>query len=388
MQSKPIQTKPKVRRGGHLRQRGDSWVVKYRADGQQVWKSFKSRDQAEVFLANLQVKFANNEDVRAPAKVTFEVAAEAWHANGRHVRGWKPSTARDYRSVLDKWLLPAFRTKRLDEVTAAAIQRWRRGEMQAVVKKPDGTTTPKTSRRTADKLVSVLHSVFEFARLEYQLGTNPAATVERLPVRYDGGRLDFYTPEEVWALVRAAKDDQDATIFLTAAFTGLRRGEVLGLRWRDCDFERQAIRVEHSLSAVDGQLGTTKSGVMRSVPMAPDVAVELAKLNQRQQFTGRDDFVFVNDDGGSLDGSAVRRRFVAAVKAAKLRPLRFHDLRHSFGTIAANAALSTRELQAWLGHADARTTARYTHYRERGDEAARLAKAFTPLPPAVEVVNA
>ena len=83
----------------------------------------------------------------------------------------------------------------------------------------------------------------------------------------------------------------------------------------------------------------------------------------------------------------MRRRFVAAVKAAKLRPLRFHDLRHSFGTIAANAELSTRELQAWLGHADARTTARYTHHRERGDEAARLAKAFAPLPRAVEVVT-
>jgi len=168
-----------------------------------------------------------------------------------------------------------------------------------------------------------------------------------------------------------------------ATACGLARGSA----WRDCDFERQAIRVEHSLSAVDGRLGTTKSGVMRSVPMAPDVAVELAKLEKREQFTGRDDFVFVNDDGGPLDGSAVRRRFVAAVKSTKLRPLRFHDLRHSFGTIAANASLSTRELQAWMGHADARTTARYTHYRERGDEAARLAKAFAPLPPAVEVVT-
>ena len=63
------------------------------------------------------------------------------------------------------------------------------------------------------------------------------------------------------------------------------------------------------------------------------------------------------------------------------------QLRHSFGSTAVNASLSTRELQAWMGHADARTTARYSHYRERGDEAARLAAAYAPLPPAVEAAN-
>lgn len=191
----------------------------------------------------------------------------------------------------------------------------------------------------------------------------------------------------MWALVRAAKDEQDGAIFLVAAQTGLRRGQVLALRFRDVDFERQAIRVEHNLSATHG-LGTPKSGVMRSVPMAPDVATALAKLSQRETFTGRDDFVFVNAHGGPLDGSAVRRRYVAAAKAAGLRPLTFHDLRHSFGSTAVNASLSGRELQAWMGHADARTTARYSHYRERGDEAARLAAAYAPLPPAVETVSA
>jgi integrase len=110
--------------------------------------------------------------------------------------------------------------------------------------------------------------------------------------------------------------------------------------------------------------------------MQADVAAALARLSQRERFTDRDDFVFVNDTGGFVDGSAVRRRFLVAAKTAGLRRLRFHDLRHSFGTIAVNAALSIRELQEWLGHADARTTARNMHYKERGDEAGRLAKAF------------
>jgi hypothetical protein len=110
--------------------------------------------------------------------------------------------------------------------------------------------------------------------------------------------------------------------------------------------------------------------------MAPDVARVLDGLSRRDRFRRRDDFVFVSEDGGPLDGSALRRRYVEAQTAAALRKLRFHDLRHSFGTIAANAALSGQQLQAWMGHADYLTTQRYLHYRERGDEAGRVEVAF------------
>jgi integrase len=78
-----------------------------------------------------------------------------------------------------------------------------------------------------------------------------------------------------------------------------------------------------------------------------------------------------------VDRSGLRRRYKAALKRAELRPIRFHDLRHTMGTLASNHA-SARELQEWLGHADVRTTQRYTHYRARADEAQRLAQAFEP----------
>src|SRR5690606_31634097 len=109
-----------------------------------------------------------------------------------------------------------------------------------------------------------------------------------------------------------AASEQDAAIYITAAFTGLRRGELLALRWRDVDFSAQVVRVRASYS--DGALTTPKSGKVRSVPMAPDVAEALARLGQRPNWTGDDDLVFVGQSGSFLDGRALRRRYDAALE--------------------------------------------------------------------------
>jgi integrase len=196
--------------------------------------------------------------------------------------------------------------------------------------------------------------------------------VEKHPTR-SSGDLQVFSPEEVWALVRAASSVQDAAIFLTAAFTGLRRGELLALRWRDVDFDSSLIRVRSSYAG--GRVTTPKSGKVRSVPMAPDVAKALAALGQRQAFVSGDDLVFCGEAGGYLDGSALRRRYATALAEAGLRPLRFHDLRHVFGTRMI-AKADIRRVQEWMGHADVQTTMRYLHYAPRGDQAALVAEAF------------
>jgi len=85
-------------------------------------------------------------------------------------------------------------------------------------------------------------------------------------------------------------------------------------------------------SYYNGHLTTPKSGKVRAVPLAPDVAAALAQLGRRENWTGDDDLVFAGETGSYLDGSGLRRRFKTALTVAGLRPLRFHDLRHTFGT--------------------------------------------------------
>lgn len=202
------------------------------------------------------------------------------------------------------------------------------------------------------------------------------AEVEK-PPSSQSGDIEVFSPEEVMALVRAAASEQDAAIYLTAAFTGLRRGELVALRWRDVDFSGQVIRVRASYA--DGALTTPKSGKVRSVPMAPAIAEALAKLGQRARWTGDDDLVFVGPAGSYLDGRGLRRRYDSALKRADLRQLRFHDLRHTFGTRMI-AKADIRRVQEWMGHADIQTTMKYLHYAPREGDAALVAAAFRAEP--------
>ena len=139
-----------------------------------------------------------------------------------------------------------------------------------------------------------MHGIFQRARKVWSLPANPVADVEKPPLRASGD-IQVFSPEEVWALVRAAGSEQDAALFLTAAFTGLRMGELLALRWRDVDFAGSAVRVRASYYA--GHLTTPKSGKVRAVPLAPDVADALAQLGRRGDWVGDDDLVFAGVGG-------------------------------------------------------------------------------------------
>ncbi len=364
---------------GHVfrvdRSRGPVWYAKYRLpDGRQVQKkigpawSERGRPAAGYFTKRLAEDWLRSvlDEARRgtlPGLVqtgaTFADAAAEYLRYSEHDRSCKPSTLRDYRSTLGAHLLPAFGETPLEDVTAASVDRWR-------------ASLTGLSPRTKNKLLVVMHGVMRRAAHVWGLSGNPVAGVEKQRTRSTGD-LEVFSPEEVLALIRAAASAQDGAIFLTAAFTGLRRGELLALRWRDVDFAGSLIRVRGSYAA--GALTSPKSGKVRSVPMAPDVARALAELGQRVDWTGEDDLVFPGEGGDYLDGSALRRRYASALKRAGLRQLRFHDLRHTFGTRMI-AQADIRRVQEWMGHADVQTTMRYLHYVPRADDAALVAAAF------------
>ncbi len=374
---------------GHVfrveRHRGTVWYAKYRLpDGRQVQKKigpawsgrgrppagYYTKRLAEDWLrAVLDEARRGTLSGRVASGATFADAAAEWLRFIEHDRERKPSTISDYRSVLESRLLPAFGAMPLEEITVPVIERWR-------------ASLGGLSNRSKNKLLIVMHGIFRRAQTVYGLAVNPLSRVEKHPQRRSGD-IEVFSPEEVWALVRAAASEQDGAIFQTAAFTGLRLGELLALHWRDVDFTGATIRVRSSYAG--GQLTTPKSGKVRAVPMAPDVASALAQLSRREHWLGDDDLVFVGEAGSYVDGSALRRRYKAALGRAGLRPLRFHDLRHTFGTRMI-AKADIRRVQEWMGHADVQTTMKYLHYAPREEDARLVAEAFSlPEAPAKPV---
>lgn len=113
------------------------------------------------------------------------------------------------------------------------------------------------------------------------------------------------------------------------------------------------------------------------MPLAPLVAETLARLGQRGEHVAEDDLVFPGAAGGYMDGSALYRRYKAALQRAGLRSLRFHDLRHTFGTqVIGNPRVSILQLKEWMGHADIATTMRYLHFAPRASDADLIAESF------------
>jgi integrase len=158
---------------------------------------------------------------------------------------------------------------------------------------------------------------------------------------------------------------------LTAAFTGLRLGELVALRWRDIDLERRVVRVCGSWSGTE--LTLPKNGKVRSVPLAPKVVALLRSICGLP--VSLDGLVFPGAEGHYLDRSALRRRYRKAQADAGLRPLRFHDLRHTFATTMIGRT-SVRRVQEWMGHSDLHSTMRYLHYAPRDDDSRLVAEAF------------
>ncbi len=367
--------------------RGPVWYAKYRLPtGRQVQRRLgpaatdRGRPPAGYFTKRLAEDWLRHtlEEARRGALpglvatgVTFADAAAEFLRYAEHDRGCKPSTLRDYRSRIKAHLLPTFGQGRLEDITTREVEQWR-AALVAAGGEP-------LSNKSKNNYVVLLHGVFRRAMTVYDLPINPVARVERHRVPSTGD-IEVFSPEEVWALVRTAESEQDAAIYLTAAFTGLRRGELIALRWRDVDFGGSVIRVRTNYAG--GQLTTPKSGKVRSVPMAPDVAEALAGLARRERFTGEDELVFPGVTGGYLDGDALSKRYGRTLQRAALRPLRFHDLRHTFGTRMI-AKADVRRVQEWMGHADIQTTMKYLHYAPRAEDASLVAAAFarsTPVP--------
>jgi len=378
------------------RKRGDKWYLRYRVGDRRfnrllgpAWMErgrppngyFTKRSANEVLQA-LLTDARRGALPHADPSTGDQTYGDACWEYLRYIEREKrrsSSTVRDYSNAIRTRLLPAFGQKTpVRSITTEDIDAYREQLLE------EG----KLSLRTIQKLLVMNYSILKRAKRKKWIPSNPAEDAERVTVTRSGD-FNVLSPEEVAAVTRAADDDQDAALFQVAAFTGLRMGELRALRWGDVDFANRSVFVRQN--RVRAELRKPKSGKVRSVPLIDQAAAALDRLSRRGDFTEASDLVFINETGNYLDDKDLRLRFYGALKRAGLGhkrqedpPIRFHDLRHTFGTLGAQV-WPLRDLQAYMGHAHITTTEIYAHHVPKHNAAEALNQLIDSGEPAEDV---
>ncbi len=284
--------------------------------------------------------------------------------------GRKKSTLEGYESALRVHLVPFFCERGLDRIS--------RDDVEAFASR----VSSGRSAKSVQNYVGLLHSIFEFAIARGWASSNPCKRALRPQAIEADPDIRFLDQPELESLLGAVPDPKSPigrlskALYLTAAMTGLRQGELLALRWRDIDWSAGRIRVRRNF--VRGVYGTPKSKrSSRSVPLAGRVAEALAHHFDCSVYKTDDDLVFGHPESGKpLDRSRLLKRYKASLRRAGVRDVRFHDLRHTFGTRCAAAGVPLRTIQEWMGHRDFKTTLIYADYAPSEREAEMIEQAF------------
>jgi len=219
------------------------------------------------------------------------------------------------------------------------------------------------SPMTIHHVHACLHKACKDAVRWGHISRNPLDAADPPRKKGDGTReMRTWTKEQLKAFLEAVADDRLSALWYTIAFTGMRRGEALGLRWRDVDLENSRLSVRRALIPINREVVVSepKTAKGRRVVALDPSTIEVLKAQAARQLNEQDEWdeawidsglVFTAENGGPLDPESISRYWRQAVKKSMLPPIRLHDLRHTHATLALQAGIHPKVVSERLGHA-------------------------------------
>lgn len=364
--------------------RGDTWFYRVELppgpDGRRRQKrvgGFATERQAKAALAAAQVEVSRGRLHYAPVR-TFADLAEEWLAVVGPNR--KETTLANYRTLVSAYLLPNLGAVRLDRLSTAQIQR-----LYVQLRSGGGRDGRPLSGTHVRNVHRVLHNALSYAVKMGYLSTKPAEAVER--PKDDSAERPVYTPEQVRRFLDAAESDRLRALWHLAVVTGLRRGELAGLRWTDLNLTaRPALLTVRSTRTTAGSKVVesspkTRSG-RRTLVLDDHTIAELEAHRRRMgaEATLRGgaalgEYVFVDEFGAPLHPVRLVRNLHVLQDAVGLPRITLHDLRHTSATVALLAGVHPKVVSERHGHASTQITLdRYSHVIEtmQADAAAAI----------------
>ncbi|MGZ4780520.1 MAG: tyrosine-type recombinase/integrase [Oryzihumus sp.] len=327
---------------GSVARRPDGrWRARYRdAAHREHAKHFRRKVDAERWLAGVSVAQARGEwvDPRA-SRITVEQWAPHWLEGQVHVR---PGTRLGYAYIIKNRIVPTWGRVQLRHIEHGDVVTW-------VARMSQTGLSPSTIRHT----FRVFSLMLDLAVKDNRLARNAPKGV-RLP-RAEPAEKRFLSHRQVQDLARECGEPYDLVI-LVLAYTGLRWGEMSGLRVGDVDLGRRRIAVNRAVTEVSGRIvvATPKNYQRRSVPL-PEVVMD--RMHDLVAGRDREEPLFASPQGGVLRNGNFRRNvFDAAASRAGLAGLTPHELRHTAASLAVAAGASVKTVQRMLGHSSAAMT--------------------------------
>ena len=360
--------------GVKIKKRGSKWYVYVNYHGQRKNRCVGTREGAEKVRRELEARlalgditFLSESKAQPPS---FQTYAEQWLASYAETE-CKPSTRRSYEQLLRVHVMPRFGFQLLTEIRRNEVKRFL-ADLSQVTRGGDARPVSKFSRNTLRLIICALRIVLNAAVEDGLIDSNPAAKIGKFAKSEKPARqASAMTPTETNSFLSAVREVCPGwySFFLTALRAGLRKGELIALKWGDIQFGKHLedpnryILVQRNYSC--GRFTSPKSKKSRRVDLSKhlrSVLLELRDMRMPEAFSaGRtsiaDDLVFPSPNGNVIKPDNIVPRYMEpALEKAGLRRFRFHDLRHTFGSLLIQDGASLAYVRDQMGHSSIQIT--------------------------------
>ena len=340
----------------HQRKSDGLWLATYELPkddaGKRVRKYAYGKTMGEAIAKRKAALAAPATDAPVPrAEQSVGELLDYWHEVNTVSGTWKPATVRNYADIIRTTIKPYVLGIRLSALTADDIE-----NMLAALRSKDLSTS------TQDRALTILSAALQLAEDREYVRKNVARTVKGPKVTYkEQPTLSAQQAKDLLYYLKGEKNWLEP-FYLLAVYTGMRSGELLGLRWVDVDLEAGTLSVTGTLDQVDRVRVTPKTAKSRrTVRLGPEEVQVLQDQRKRQTdngIQGTGGYVFTSNRGTPVCASTVRRQFRNLCTTLELPAgLHPHDLRHSYAQIALAAGVPLERVSWKMGHADIRITA-------------------------------
>lgn len=348
-----------AKRGSNIYKRKDGRFegrvhVGFKADGSKKYKSVYGRTLSEVKDKMSQLYSVKSEKETSMLKLTVREATEEWLSAAR--LRVKESSYANYANIVNKHILPVLGGTYIASLTTSKINEFISSKLTSGKLSGKGGLSAKSVR----DIMTVYRSIERYAYNEYGI----RETNFTMP-KTDSQKTDILNISERKLLESYLVENMNRTnmAILLCLFTGLRIGEVCGLKWEDIDFGENTLFVKRTVQRVSRNgkstviIGTPKSRTSVRIVPIPDFMMEVLK-----KYQSLPNLYIITNSIKPTEPRTMQNRFKAVLKACQLRDVNFHLLRHTYATVCIEKGFDPKALSELLGHADASITLnRYVH---------------------------